>query len=370
MALTILVLLPPLASLALHLYGRARFASAVSELEALVGEPLVFDLAQLRTTPPPRQHNMAAWLAEGAAAMEPWSKEEIVWQSEARRLPRDAWSPQLEAGVRSMVQRQSEALEILYEAAPLLLSDYGVPHDEVTASHLFPYLLDLLKAAKLLNLEARLAFADGAAERSPAIFRYGDQLTEMVYKAQRIASQRQLVSAAIAMRRIGIAEGSYPWQRPDLAVLDQPDPFAGRPVAYRLRDDGSLLLEIEDGLELSRQLFPRVDHSRETDVFSTILPTPQPMSGTKVSRHRRQEEEPQNKANAGDATGVSPTIMVPVRTVASPSVYRVRREAAEPCTPDGPAQPLSWLSPIKGCRLRGLSSTLVVRAAEFRTLYS
>ncbi len=474
-ALTILVLLPPLASLALHLYGRARFASAVSELEAVVGEPLVFDLAQLRTTTPPRQHNMAVWLVEGATAMELWTKEEIAWQSEAGRLPRDAWSPQLEAGVRSMVQRQSEALGILHEAAPLLLSDYGVPYDEVTANTLFLYLLDLLKAAKLLNLEARLAFADGDAaagllatqtlsrlasslakepltihslvalscerylllvvreilestepwakspalvdqleahlvpvdlmasvqdsliseavwltyrirdepqegdmlpdlswtvrhqlsllivaeildvarqvvelspvpyaeargrlgdhpaygsvlpetgprlldiflsaaedddlqvnelvgryisalfsKRSPATYRYGDDLTHTVYKTQRIASQRQLVSAAIAMRRIGIAEGSYPRQRPDLAVLDQPDAFAGRPVAYRLRDDGSLVLEIEDGPELSRQLFPRVDPSGETDVFSTILPPPQPMSGTKVSRHRRQEEE-------------------------------------------------------------------------------
>ena len=454
-ALTILVLLPLLAGSTLHVYGRVRFAHAVSELEALVGQPLDFDLTGFRTSPPPEQHNMATWLAEGAAAMEPWSYEEVAAQNEALGIARDAWSPQLEAEVRAMVRRHGEALDVLHNAAPLSLSDYGLAYDEMIASgNGSPNMLDLLRAGKLLSLEARLAFGDGntaaglpatqtlsrlassfANERfiihsllavacegyllvvarevlesrepwaeSPALIgqiesllltedmredmrdslavealwmfhrireepregsfrprlsrpaRYsleplimaesieitrraveqiplpfaqahgriidvhptsgfvlrgtsprlldlftfageGDlgaidlagryisalsgeesptksyeiNLLAAVYKIQRRAGLRQLVRAGITMRRIGLTDGDYPRQRPKLAVLDKPDPFAGRPIVYQLRDDGSLVLEIENGQELSRQLFAYRDLPDE-ERLNVILP--------------------------------------------------------------------------------------------------
>jgi hypothetical protein len=56
---------------------------------------------------------------------------------------------------------------------------------------------------------------------------------------QAALAQRQLVRAAIALRRIGITDGAYPADRSLVAELTEPDPFTGRPLAYDVRQDGS-----------------------------------------------------------------------------------------------------------------------------------
>ncbi len=69
-----------------------------------------------------------------------------------------------------------------------------------------------------------------------------------IARMQSIGAQRQLVSAAIALRRVGISTGSYPAVRPDLRELKHPDPFTGQALVYDPQPDGSLLLAL-DGAE-------------------------------------------------------------------------------------------------------------------------
>ncbi len=84
-------------------------------------------------------------------------------------------------------------------------------------------------------------------------------LLDAVVKYQIAASQRQLVQAAILLRRTGLAAGEYPPERPRVALLEDPDPFTGRRILYRPGDDGSLVLEHDGGVELARRFWPSGD---------------------------------------------------------------------------------------------------------------
>ena len=69
-------------------------------------------------------------------------------------------------------------------------------------------------------------------------------------RTQSVAAQRQLVRAAIAMRRHALNTGHYPAERPAIPELAEPDPFTDRPIDYRLGDDGSLSLALVGACEL------------------------------------------------------------------------------------------------------------------------
>ncbi len=66
----VLLLLTPSAGMAFHYYGRACFARAASELEALLGRELVFDFAHLERPLLPRHENAAEWLLDGVEALD------------------------------------------------------------------------------------------------------------------------------------------------------------------------------------------------------------------------------------------------------------------------------------------------------------
>jgi hypothetical protein len=75
-------------------------------------------------------------------------------------------------------------------------------------------------------------------------------LREAVARAQATLAQRQLVLAAIELRRSGLVDGAYPADRSAVAELATPDPFTGRPLLYELREDGTAMVAIDgaDGL--------------------------------------------------------------------------------------------------------------------------
>lgn len=73
-------------------------------------------------------------------------------------------------------------------------------------------------------------------------------------RAQAALAQRQLVRAAIALRRIGLADGAYPADRSIVAELSTPDPFTGRPLAYEVREDGSAEVGLAGADELLQQV--------------------------------------------------------------------------------------------------------------------
>ncbi len=70
------------------------------------------------------------------------------------------------------------------------------------------------------------------------------------------------------VRRIGLAQGSYPAERPDLQALTEPDPYTGRLITYRLLDDGSLELVLEGAAELEKDLREKVTGA----FFAVVLP--------------------------------------------------------------------------------------------------
>lgn len=69
-------------------------------------------------------------------------------------------------------------------------------------------------------------------------------------RAQSIAAQRQLVRAAIEVRRLAHSSGSYDAERPTIAELQTADPFTDRRLVYVLEEDGSVKIALDDATPL------------------------------------------------------------------------------------------------------------------------
>ncbi len=170
-AVAVLLLLVPVAGVALHLYGRACFARATSELEALLGEELVFDFAHLETPPLPRYDNAAEWLLDGVEALD-FSHDEKTRIDQAWLLARREWPPELEASARALIGRHRPGLETLHKAAEIERSSYGIRYRDGNGARIpRASIMASASAARLLNAEARLAFADGDVDRGLAAAR-------------------------------------------------------------------------------------------------------------------------------------------------------------------------------------------------------
>ncbi len=363
----------------------------------------------------PDQENAAAWLQVGAAAVKR-SDEEKRALADGNFLPYDQWPADLQGAVRASLDRHREGLDMLHRAAGLERSSYGIRYSEGEQARL-PELLDLLDAARVLQLEARVALADGRREETltalATMDRLGrtledestlitalvgiacermqlntaaevvgsgqpwvadgdvlDRLAETVSDAdgaetigrifdawtavmeqhlndlpadraseddeleaslrgvgravvadtraellrrlatpygqdpdgltadapgtlldsrlrgpfadlesfiktigrlQSVEAQRQLVRAAVAMRREALGHGSYPGQRPSIGDLSRPDPFTGRLLLYRSQPDGSLVLALDGGVELMQQI---ILESAAKTVVPIHLPSP------------------------------------------------------------------------------------------------
>lgn len=75
-------------------------------------------------------------------------------------------------------------------------------------------------------------------------------LRSAIARHQAALAQRQLVQAAIALRRLAITDGAYPTDRSAVSQLTEPDPFTGRPLAYTIREDGSAEVALDGADEL------------------------------------------------------------------------------------------------------------------------
>ncbi len=365
--------------------------------------------------PIPDQENAAAWLQTGAAAVKR-SDEEKRSLADGNLLPYEEWPADLQGAVRASLDHHREGLDMLHRAAGLERSSYGIRYSEGEQARL-PELLDLLDAARLLQLEARVALADGrrdetltalatmdrlgrtlgdestlitalvgiACERMQLItaaevvasgqpwvadhdvlgrlarsaadadgaemigrifdawtavmeqhlnhvpvertaeddnleeslrgvsravvadtraellrrlatpfgqdpdglaadapgtlldsrlrgsFADMESFIKTIGRLQSVEAQRQLVRAAVALRREGLDQGSYPVRRPSIADLTHPDPFTGRPLLYQPQPDGSLVLALDGGVELMQQI---ILESAAKTVVPIHLPAP------------------------------------------------------------------------------------------------
>jgi hypothetical protein len=69
-------------------------------------------------------------------------------------------------------------------------------------------------------------------------------------RAQSVAAQRQLLRAAIAMRKLGAKAGQYPEERPAIPELSEPDRFTGNLIDYSCDGGGTLTLGLHGAAEL------------------------------------------------------------------------------------------------------------------------
>ncbi len=162
LAAAVLTVVALSASLALHLYGRARFKTAAGAYEELIGEKPVVDFSRFERPMPPEHANAAEWLQAGSEALI-WSQAEQQLIREAAHLPRTQWTSEHEEQIPALLERNRGALATLHQAADLDESNYGLLYRHGVGLQI-PFLLNQLAAAFLLNVEARLAFASGDPE--------------------------------------------------------------------------------------------------------------------------------------------------------------------------------------------------------------
>ncbi len=117
----------------------------------------------------PPEENAAEWLMAGGCAIDPtdYARGAI---GKASIAPYSQWGPELEAAVRESLDRQQAALEMLHRAATLDRSSYVFEYrrglDAEMPDRAVPDMLPLVKACRLLVVEARVAAADGDRQRA------------------------------------------------------------------------------------------------------------------------------------------------------------------------------------------------------------
>ncbi len=129
-----------------------------------------------------------------------------------------------------------------------------------------------------LGLNPRWA---GLGKRRPsgllAMFRvfesvmFGPTLQSSIGRLQSTLSLRNLARTALALRLQGIETGSYPETLSAFADATRPDPFAGKPLAYERRPDGSALVAVPGFAFLWREVS---DASASVQPYAWELPPP------------------------------------------------------------------------------------------------
>jgi hypothetical protein len=100
---------------------------------------------------------------------------------------------------------------------------------------------------------------------------FGQSAKSSVGRVQSTLSLRELARIALAVRLQGLATGSYPEALASLAGPMQPDPFAGKPLTYERRADGSARISVP-GFEA---LWKRItDASASSQPYLWELPAP------------------------------------------------------------------------------------------------
>jgi hypothetical protein len=100
---------------------------------------------------------------------------------------------------------------------------------------------------------------------------FGPSAKSSVGRLQSTLSLRELARIALAVRLAGLATGSYPETLASLPGAMQPDPFAGKPLTYERRADGSARISVP-GFE---KLWTRItDASASSQPYLWELPAP------------------------------------------------------------------------------------------------
>jgi len=162
------LLLSLLASFGVHMSGRWRFAQAAEQfVSELPGSRLELSTSALATLVvslappvPDPSDNAARWLTAGGKAMVLNADEDTQLRSGLASASTASWSAPQEAKARDMVQRNRGGLDTMQRAVACVGSSFEIDYSDLVDAEI-PNLLELLIAGFLVNLDARLAFADG-----------------------------------------------------------------------------------------------------------------------------------------------------------------------------------------------------------------
>ena len=194
------------ASLAAHLYSRWRFQRSATEFLATFPDVVsALDMGSLEQTfadlaheAPEEASNAARWLQAGGAAIV-CTQEENLRLTELTFSPFEEWGIEDQRFAKKLVNRNEKAFELMAKAVPLDGSNYGLDYTNVLEIEL-PNLLHLLRGAKMLQVRARLAFAEGDADAGlndlTTISRLVDSLRDddvLIFALVGIASEKILL---------------------------------------------------------------------------------------------------------------------------------------------------------------------------------
>jgi hypothetical protein len=83
---------------------------------------------------------------------------------------------------------------------------------------------------------------------------FGQAAKSSIGRVQSTLSLRKLARIAVAVRLEGLEDGAYPETLASLPGATQPDPFAGTPLTYERRPDGSARISVPDFAVLWKQI--------------------------------------------------------------------------------------------------------------------
>lgn len=110
---------------------------------------------------------------------------------------------------------------------------------------------------------------------------FGQSAKSSIGRVQSALSLRELANIALAARLQGLATGEYPATFASLSGAMRPDPFAGKPLTYERRPDGSARISVPDFEVLWKRIS---DVGASAQPFSWELPAPAPRAPQKDAR--------------------------------------------------------------------------------------
>lgn len=173
--------------LLLSLYASSHYDSARREFEHRIG-PLRFNEFVLGRIP--ESDNAATWLLAGSRAVE-LETAQLGDLRRLARLPAHQWTVADSQAAESLLERNAEALELLDRSRTCSQATYDIDYTSGPKARI-PPLLDLLAAARLALLEAKLGAAEGDLTR----IRRGFEILERL--AASLGRESTLITALVS----------------------------------------------------------------------------------------------------------------------------------------------------------------------------
>jgi len=215
------------AVLGVRWWGQVRLSRAIAAIEAEVG-PL--DLSRFLRPELPDDENAAVWLTAGALAVVIPDGSNSVWER-GHSVPPDEWTVDLTDEVEQLLASNRPAIDLLARSLPLEESNFGIQYEQGIDADL-PPLLEVMRAGRLIRLDARLALIQGNRDR------LGRDIALLDRLAVSLARESLLITSQIAMAvdQLLIETASE--------VIQWPDTDSQLPVDLKIR------LEDLDPMEL------------------------------------------------------------------------------------------------------------------------